>query len=266
MDNSKYKYGSKVDYRDLSDVDFIKNLDALSSNYYSDYIRGRAVFTGSIDSFVSRTSVDGCKATPSPLLPPRTMDFIGYFKRRTFCLFLIALCAVIEIVYIVLSFVLPELLKDTLPFIGEGTMFSSVVLSFVNDVFSASSSAVSGELVLGYLLGGGLILYALFSLVTFIAALVALFSKRKKNGAYKRVYFGFLSIVRLVCMAIGIVYSFVLKTGVGYDVILLAVTPVITLICSALGYKKITVSVPETYLDVNGKIKEGYSPLDFIDR
>ena len=262
MDDFKYKNTSKVDYRELSDVDFIRNLDVLASNYYSDYIQGRAVFTGSVDSFVSRTAVDGCKATPYPLYPPRKMKFTGYYKRRGFFLFLLTLLTLIEVVYIALSFALPDLLTDNIPFLGDGTLLSAPVMALFGE--GALATYVGSGDISAYLFLGGVIGYAVLSVVTLIVAFVALFSGRRKDGAYKRYRFGVLSILRLVCMAVAAAGGLTLGSSIGYGAILLLITPAVTFLCSLLSYKKTDVFVPETYLDVNGKIKEGYSPLDFL--
>lgn len=262
MDNSKYKTTSKVDYRDLSDVDFIRNLDALATNYYSDYMQGRAQITGSIDSFISRTSIHGCVATPYPLYPPRNKEVVGYFFRRNFFVFFCFLFSVLEIVYLALSFFDIGFLHDYLPFISGGMLLSEPV----KVIFGSRSSAFPYEGFVTYLVSGGILLFGLFSVLSLIISCVALFSKRKKDGTFKRYRLGIFSIVRLVGVIIAGVGILLLHTQVGYGAILLAATAFLSFLFSFACYKKATARIPETYFDAYGNLKEGCSPVDFVGK
>lgn len=96
------------------------------------------------------------------------------------------------------------------------------------------------------------------ALIGFLKALVALFAKRKDNGYYKKIRFGFISIVMLLCgliVAAGGVYLsgmdfsliadfFTFKSAsnslqAGYALYAIVAIPIITLICSCVSYKKL---------------------------
>ena len=260
MDDSKYKYPQKLDYRELSDADFIRNLDVLACNYYSDYMQGRAQFTGNIDSFMSRTSTAGCKATPYPLLPPRNLTFSGIYFKRIFPVVVALICVVFQVVYFALSFIGDGFLSGILPFFEDGLLLSAPLVTMFGQ---ASTYAVENAAVL-WMTGMGILLLGVGALASFFTVLSTLFSKRKKDGTFQRVNSSIplvFSLVGSAASAVGILLSG--KTpGMGFVAFVGAV--VVAFICSFCFYKKGTATIPEIYFDVNVKLKKEVSVLDFV--
>lgn len=260
MDDSKYKYPQKLDYRDLSDADFIRNLDVLAGNYYSDYIQGRAQFTGNIDSFMSSTSTKGCKAMPYPLLPPRQVTFTGFYFKRVFPVIVAFLCVLIQIAYFALTFVGDGFWAETLPFFEGGMLLSAPLLA----MFGQSSAYAVESVSALWMTGVGILLFGLGALISFLTLLCTLFSKRKKDGTFRRVNSTVpmaFSLVGAVVSVIGILLSG--KTpGMGF--VALVGAAIVAFVCSFCFYKKGTASIPEIYFDVNGKLKKEVNVLDFV--
>lgn len=255
MDASKYKKGDYVDYRDLSDIDFIRNLDLLASHYHSDYMQGRGMLTGNVDSFFSRTQKEDFVAPVFPKYPPRTVSFTGYYVRRTFCLFMVFLLSLLELVYVAISWFDISFVKDNLYMFGNKVMFFDALEGALS-LESPLSSLFSDQAIWGYVVAGLSVLYVLMSLATLILSLCALCAKRRPDGTYKKFRFGGLALVRLACALVTILAAFLCKlTPVYIGSIVVAVAPLLVLDFSLLSYKKRTITVPETALDAYGKVK-----------
>ena len=259
MDEPKYKNSRYVDYRALSDADFIRNLDLLASHYHSDYMRGRGTLTANVDSFLSRTEKEDFVAPVFPKNPPRTVTVTGFFTRRIFFLILIFIISLIEIVYAATSFFEVSFVKKYLYAFGEKVMFTDAFSAVIGRGNALPGALAEDGNVLVYVIAALSAVYVLFSLVSLVLSICAMCGKRRKDLTYKKIGFGGLSFVRLIC-AIGIILcAFIAGTTPIYTgCILTAVTPILTLDFSLLSYKKRKFSVPETELDVYGKPKIEY--------
>ena len=259
MDAPKYEKERFVDYRALSDADFVRNLDLLASHYHSDYMQGRGTLTANIDSFYSRNGNKSFVAPVYPKNPPRTMDFTGYYTRRTFFLFLIFLFSLVEIAYAVLSYLKISFVRNYLYMFGDKVSFTDGFFGAIGQE-SALSALFSGDgKIYGYAIAGFSAFYVVLSLVALVVSLCAMCAKRKGDGTYKKIGFGWISVLQLVC-ALGLVACVFIAdlkpiyTGCAF----VAVLPLLTLDFSILSYKKRTISVPETQIDEYGKIKKEY--------
>ncbi len=268
MDSSKYRKPTEVDYRKLSDLDFVRNLDLLATNYYSDYLQGRAQITGGVDSFLSRASDSGCVASPYPLKPARVVEHTGYFTRRAFFLFLIFLCSVVELVYAALSFSSLKIMKGTLSLSKDVTFFDPILALFgINSPCSAYFTSDLTKSLPAYFMAGCLIVFAIVSVVKLIVSIRAMSAKRRKGGAYKKYRFGALSIVQFFAIDIVVACAILLgETKIGYGSILLEVLTIVTFFSSCLSYKKSTVTVPENYIAFDGSIAADCPVADFLKK
>ncbi|MBO4539210.1 MAG: hypothetical protein J5781_02960 [Clostridia bacterium] len=259
MDAPKYGNGRYVDYRTLSDADFVRNLDLLASHYHSDYMRGRGTLTANVDSFLSRTEKENFVAPIYPKTPPRTVSVTGYFTRRIFFLALIFIISLVEIIYAVTSFFEISVVKEYLYMFGEKSMFTDAFSAVIGRENSLSSMLADDGGIFVYILAGLSVIYVLFSLISLVASICAACGKRRRDFTYKKVGLGGLSVVRLLCAIGMILCAFIAGiTPVYTGCILVAAAPILTLIFSLLSYKKRTISVPETALDVYGKPKTDY--------
>ena len=259
MDAPKYEKERFVDYRALSDADFIRNLDLLASHYHSDYTQGRGTLTANVDSFFSQSKNKSFVAPTYPKNPPRTMDFTGYYTRRTFFLFLIFLLSLVELAYTVLSYLKIDFVRKYLYMFGDKVAFTDGFFGAIGGE-SALSALFSGDgKVYGYAIAGFSVFYVVLSLVALAVSLCAMCAKRKGDGTYKKIGFGWISLLQFVC-ALGLVACALIAdqqpvyTGCAF----VAVIPLLTLLFSMLSYEKRTISVPETQIDEYGKIKKEY--------
>lgn len=259
MDKPKYENGRYVDYRALSDADFVRNLDLLASHYHSDYMRGRGTLTANVDSFLSKTEREDFVAPVFPKLPPRTVTVTGYFTRRIFFLALIFIISLVEIIFAATSFLEVSFVKKYLYAFGEKAMFTDAFSAVIGRGNTLSSMLAEDGNIFVYIIAGLSVIYVLFSLISLVLSICAMCGKRRKDLTYKKIGFGGLSVVRLICALGMILCAFIAGlTPIYSGSILLVVTPILTLDFSLLSYKKRTISVPETELDVYGKPKIEY--------
>ena len=259
MDASKYEKERFADYRALSDADFVRNLDLLASHYHSDYMQGRGMLTANVDSFFSRNEDKSYVAPVYPKEPPRTMNFVGYYTRRTFFLFLILVFSIVELVYVGLSYLKISFVEKYLYMFGDKVSFVDGFLGAIGQESALSSLFSGDEKIFGYAIAAFSVLYVLLSLIAVITSVCALCAKRKEDGTYKKIGFGWISIAQVAC-ALGIVICALIGDlkPVYTGCVFVTIVPLLTLDFSILSYKKRTISVPETAIDKYGRVKKDY--------
>ncbi len=258
-------------YRDFSDLDFIRNLDRVSSDYYADYMQGRGENkTVGVDSFVSRLSVEGCKGRPYPLLPPRRVLKTGYFYRRLALIIAILVLTLAELFYIVGSFVGPEQVRLSMPFIGNLTYADPILTLFGLPSVCPDFFTVEDLSVPAYLVAGCLIVYAVASLASLILSFRALAADRMKDGMYRKYRFGALCIIRFATIGLTMLCMYLLGrnflTEDNFGIVFLAVPPFLSFFCSCFAYKKATLSVPEPLIGADGFLPDSVDFEQFVER
>lgn len=257
---------------ELSDTEFITYADYLSSPYYRAYINAKCRADGA-NAYGAYSPAGRAVGAAAPAVKGKR-----YVKKRGFAQFLIALLMLLVVALGVIGFVGVPVLTDYAgiykipgvtaeddvgmgladPAVGLIKSFVTLDLDslfYTNFMENKLDGAETMTKIALYAVPVAAAMMLIFALIGFIKALVAMGSKRKANGFYKKFKFGFISVVMLLCgliVAVGGIYAagidikgavdFLTFKSValqaGYGLYAAVGIPIITLILSCASYKK----------------------------
>lgn len=250
--------GINKSVEEMSDLEFITYADYLSSPYYRAYMAEKSRI----------------ETAPSALtLSVNRQSEAKYIKKRTFFLAVIALLMLATIIFAAIGaagFNSADVYVSLYEFDGDKTDFISILdpafgimkelgvkdlESVYYDRFFLPGSENASDITKTalYAVPIASLIAALFVLIGFLKALVAVFSGKRKDGGYRKFGFGFIGFVLILCaltLMFGGIYASagseiggfftgenaVLQASPGFY--LIAACGLISLLCSIFAYKK----------------------------
>ena len=218
------------DYENLSDEEFITNVDYLCTPYYQSYMQARS--RSIIQKEESLSNV-----IPANFNKSRNSQFVGAgIRRRKFFLALIAIFMILLIAVTVFGYIgtiVPEYVStfvkpgnDAITYIGLTDPVFAVLNKFaglsMDSVFytecfeNIASETNTGNLIAYYGLPFVALLAILFMIITFIIALVALCKKGTRKGyVAKKTGLGFVTLL-LFLFSLFIAAAGIIWNGAGF--------------------------------------------------